>query len=91
MSKHDQAMKDINVIAEKLTITQSLELSKMISTVRNYINDMEALETEHEALKRDIARYFEIDEKSHVDRLTVLEGQEKVELAIKLSKVGKEE
>lgn len=44
MSKHDQAMKDINVIAENLTITQSLELNKMISTVRNYINDMEVLE-----------------------------------------------
>ena len=44
MSLHEKAMKDINLIAEKLTITQSLELSKKISSIRNYINDTEWLE-----------------------------------------------
>jgi len=49
------------------------------------------LETELEELKRDVKRYFYLDEKLHVDRLTVLEAQEKCELAVKLSKVCEEE
>ena len=58
---HKEAMRDINVIAEKLTITQSLDLSKTISTIRNYINDTEWLEKELEELKRDVERYFELE------------------------------
>jgi len=55
-----------------------------------YITNMEAMEKKYEELKNDVKRYFELDEKFHVDRLTILEAQEKVELAIKLSKVGDE-
>lgn len=70
MITHEEAMRDINVIAEKLTITQSLDLNKLISSIRNYINDMEWLEKEVEELKkRDIpmiltqASRFTTDEK----------------------------
>lgn len=87
MSKHDQAMKDINVIAEKLTITQSLELSKMISTIRNYINDMEALQNELEELKRDLFLYFELADNDEITEEVLYEFSK---IRNKLMKVGKE-
>ena len=66
-------------------------------TLNNYISQQEKLQAEHEALKRDVARYFElidspmknIHETSLEQKLS--EYDEFIALKEKLSKVGKEE
>ena len=89
MSSHEEAMKDINVIAEKLTITQSLELSKMISTIRNYINDTEWLEKKLEELKNDLARFLVLLDKAIRQKQTTEEMHERWALEEKFKKVGR--
>ena len=59
--------------------------------VQDLIVKVEATEKAYGELQQDVKRYFYLDEKLHVDRLTVLEAQEKCELAGELSKVCEEE
>jgi RNase H-fold protein (predicted Holliday junction resolvase) len=80
-------------IFEKRWITQNIKIKelelffKVEKETLNKVNkDYVELENELEELKRDVKRYFYLDEKLHVDRLTVLEAQEKCELAVELSR-----
>ncbi len=68
------------------------EMEKLeMTTLPNLKIVLEDCKNAYEELRRDIKRYFELDEKLHVDRLTILEAQEKCELAVELSKVCEEE
>ena len=55
-------------------------------TLNDYISQQEKLQAEHEALKKDVARFFELDG-YYMDMIT----EEYSKLIDKLSKVGKEE
>jgi hypothetical protein len=61
----------------------SEELEKAYDELETFIDT--AIE-----LQQDVKRYFELDEKYHTTGLKILEAQEKVELSLKLSKVGNE-
>lgn len=56
----------------------------------DYISQQEKLQAEHEALKRDVARYFELRSLPD-DKYTTEVSRECVRLELKLWKVGKEE
>jgi len=80
-------------IFEKRWITQNIKIEELElffkvgkETLNKVNKDYVELENELEELKRDVKRYFYLDEKLHVDRLTVLEAQEKCELAVELSR-----
>lgn len=66
-------------------------IASMLTTVEatrimiDYITQQEKLQAEHEALKKDVARYFDLLE-NYEDYTN-----EFIELGNKLSKVGKEE
>ena len=70
---------------------------QIATTVRNHnnaktlekaYNKAKALEVEHKALKKDVARYFELFMNR---KRTIHESTEILDLFVKLSKVGKEE
>ena len=89
--------KAINIFHYKLDIKRELYGNKSVRNVIlgikdaedtfDVIADAELILEELENLKYEIYRYFELDEKQNVDRLSILESQEKVELAVKLAKV----
>jgi predicted RNase H-like nuclease (RuvC/YqgF family) len=84
--EHSAIKKELETTAKK-TIDQCYKDSKLIGTLET--KNMQ-LEKAYEELKQDVQRYFYLDEKLHVDRLTVSEAQEKCELAVELSKIGVE-
>ena len=92
MSNSDKAMKEL----EKLADYYGNDVEDW--EIGIYIKQQEQLQAEHEALKRDVARYFELDKQFYEgffdeidnEQLTLIE-QEVTNLFEKLSKVGKEE
>lgn len=58
--------------------------------LNDYINLQEQLQAEHEALKKDVARYFELSMFSQ-QQLSKSQYEEYLALRGKLSKVGKKE
>lgn len=77
---------------EYITVLLKLGLSvKLIERWKEdliaYISQQETLQAEHEALKKDVARYFELEKES----FNPLKARAYVELYGKLIKVGKEE
>lgn len=65
------------------------ELLDIMNVIKSDINEHEKLEAEHEALIKDVARYFELISKCPI--WTLYENNEFHKLDEKLSKVGKEE
>ncbi len=99
MSNYDEAIKIVDKIYNKTDFTKD-ELQPLI----DYLNKSETTEKEHEALKRDVARYFDnlkvIDDYKHshpnkTNKELEISLEKEValyrELFGKLSKVGKEE
>jgi cell shape-determining protein MreC len=80
MSNYDEAIKIVDKIYNKTDFTKE-ELQPLI----DYLNKSETTEKEHEALKKDVARYFDLLEnyEDYTNEFRTLYEE--------LSKVGKEE
>ena len=88
MITSDKAMKEL----EKLADYYGNDIEDW--EIGIYIKQQEQLQAEHEALKRDVARYFELKDKKINHDSTILENKEFYDLRdklYKLSKVGNEE
>lgn len=77
MSNYDEAIKIVDKIYNKTDFTKE-ELQPLI----DYLNKSETTEKEHEAFKKDVARYFDLLE-NYEDYTN-----EFIELGRKLTKVG---
>lgn len=70
----------------------NLEIKDIVTGIKTHvIPTIEALESEHEALKKDVARYFEDRNRFENTLVSDEELAEFWKLEEKLSKVGKEE
>lgn len=88
---------DKMITYEDIKVVISLKV-RCNKEVRKYLNDyitqQEKLQDEHEALKKDVARYLELQQKFENANFSFVKEQDKQEyfrLNQKLSKVGKEE
>lgn len=91
MSNYDEAIKIVDKIYNKTDFTKE-ELQPLI----DYLNKSETTEKEHEALKKDVSRYFDLSKRyleiMFDDDETANEIKVKLDdLYEKLSKVGKKE
>lgn len=86
--------RDTMITYEDIKVVISIKV-RCNKEVRKYLNDyitqQETLQTEHEALKKDVARYFETRNRLKTILPNANDITEFWNLEDKLSKVGKEE